>query len=422
MSDDSSRLPARAEALLAGPATPDLDWEAQAESIERRLLEVALGSTDAALLAAPLPQQPGEPEAPASGLSTPPRTEPTFAELARKVLPKSARHEASQLYKESLSVAAAARASSDATFERVRSVPSPAAPRVTAPPANTASVTPAEQSASASARAPSAAAPAVQEPTTSQRSAASAVARPRGAGAPFLAGVGVSIAAAAALVLFFQSRGPTEGPVTVAERTASTVANAPTTSAAPPAPEERSSAEAADQGVPLDALPRESATTQAIPGSGTPADASSAPPAPAGNADAPRVAGVPRAAPAAPAAGRTKGPAAGATDPTSPPLEAPISHPKLRPAAGASGGLADKPSTGAVQAALGSVMTSARRCLAGSTTAASAVVVFRADGAVSGVSVTPAGAAAPCIESAFSRARVGPFAAGTFTVKVPVRP
>lgn len=420
MSNESSRLPPRAEALLAELSTSEIDWEAQAESIERRLVDVALGSTDAALLAAPLPQQPGEPEAPSPSLSTPPRTEPRFAELARKALPKSARHEASQLYKESLSVAAAARATSDATFERVRSVPSPAAPRVSSSPA--ASVTPAEESVSASAGTLSAA-PVVQEPAaTSRGPAAPAVPRGRGAGAPFFAGVGVSIAAAAALALFLQTRGPTEAPINAAEGSASSVANAPTSSP-PAAPAQRSTAEAPAQGVPLDALPREGATTQAIPGSAAPGDPPPAqPPLATGSADAARVASTPRAAASGPgpAAGQAKVSSAGAADPTNTPPEPPT--PKLRPAAGASGGLADKPSTGAIQAALGSVMTSARRCLAGSPTAASAVVVFGADGAVRNVTVTPGGAAAACVESALSQARVAPFAARSFSVKVPVRP
>jgi hypothetical protein len=100
--------------------------------------------------------------------------------------------------------------------------------------------------------------------------------------------------------------------------------------------------------------------------------------------------------------------------------------PALRPADSTTGGaIPVKPSTGAVQAALGSVMSGARHCVAGDDTASSAVVVFASDGHVQSVTVRGPAAGKPsgaCIEAQLSRARVQPFAAATFSINATVRP
>jgi hypothetical protein len=99
--------------------------------------------------------------------------------------------------------------------------------------------------------------------------------------------------------------------------------------------------------------------------------------------------------------------------------------PTLKPADSNTGALPTKPSTGAVQAALGSVMSGARHCVAGDDGPSSAVVVFGSDGRVQGVSVSgPAAgkASAACIQAQLGKARVQPFAAATFSVNATVRP
>jgi len=99
--------------------------------------------------------------------------------------------------------------------------------------------------------------------------------------------------------------------------------------------------------------------------------------------------------------------------------------PGLRPADSRGGELPAKPTTGAVQAALGSVMSGARHCVAGDDTPSSAVVVFGSDGRVQQVTVSGAAAgksSAACIEAQLSRARVQPFAAANFSVSATVRP
>ena len=99
--------------------------------------------------------------------------------------------------------------------------------------------------------------------------------------------------------------------------------------------------------------------------------------------------------------------------------------PALRPADSTGGAIPVKPSTGAVQAALGAVMSGARHCVAGDEDASSAVVVFASDGHVQSVTVHGPAAGKPsgaCIEGQLSRARVQPFAAASFSINATVRP
>jgi hypothetical protein len=99
--------------------------------------------------------------------------------------------------------------------------------------------------------------------------------------------------------------------------------------------------------------------------------------------------------------------------------------PPLKPAELTQGGLPDRPSTGAVQAAVGSVLGAARSCLAGQLEASGARVVFGSDGSVQSVQVSGPAAGTPaasCIESAFKKARVQPFAAPSFSLATKVRP
>jgi hypothetical protein len=88
-------------------------------------------------------------------------------------------------------------------------------------------------------------------------------------------------------------------------------------------------------------------------------------------------------------------------------------------------GIAERPSPGAIQAAVGSVMGSARACAAGLNGTSRAALTFGSDGQVKSVAVSgPAqgtGAEA-CIQTALGRARVQPFARSSYTVRLSVRP
>lgn len=121
--------------------------------------------------------------------------------------------------------------------------------------------------------------------------------------------------------------------------------------------------------------------------------------------------------------------------PASPPLatkppseaqrrQATADEPPMVPAAGGNN-LALKPSVGAIQGALASVLGSARNCVAGQTQASRARVTFGSDGRVKSVSVGKPAAGTPaegCIRQALSQARVAPFAESKFSVSTTVRP
>jgi len=87
--------------------------------------------------------------------------------------------------------------------------------------------------------------------------------------------------------------------------------------------------------------------------------------------------------------------------------------------------LPDHPSSGAVQAAVGTVMGAARACVAGQSAASRATVSFGSDGKVQSVAVAgPAQGtnAEPCLRNALSGARVQPFARAAYSVNLTVRP
>jgi hypothetical protein len=491
MADESERLPERAEALLAGFGAPECDFEAQASAIEARVRDVQLRSTEPRWLEAPFPDQyeaadddaiaPGKgslhdappfatsaieaaasdsvgvgtsatatprgasarplASSPSASSSAPPPPSAgsgqSLSALARSVAQKGPRPQASDIAKESLSVAAAARAHTDKIVERVRSSRSevasassaqrPSAPGASAP----LSAPPSANSLGASA--PSA--PASDFPSTPPSS------RPRASRGPWLAVAAIGFAAAAAILFIGRSRepaslpdvarGPSEQPARgVAENAAPIVKQKPVAAAPVPA---APSAEATLQEPPKEEERASAAGAEPPPASRLAAGSAARPAAakvPAANAVAQRFAGAVMPGAASAASAMRPAPEAVVLD------EAPrgtdaqaaptTTQSALRPASGApSGGLPDKPSTGAVQAALGSVMGPARACLAGTTAAAPAQVTFGSDGAVKTASVTGPTAGSPvasCIETALRRARVAPFAAASFSLGVWVRP
>ena len=84
-----------------------------------------------------------------------------------------------------------------------------------------------------------------------------------------------------------------------------------------------------------------------------------------------------------------------------------------------------QPSTGEVQAAIGSSIGGARACVAAHDKPSRAAVTFGSDGRVKSVSVSGPAAGTPaagCIRAALKRARVQPFAKPSFTAAATVRP
>ena len=378
----SSDLGASAEAALSAFPIPERDWESDARAIEARLEHGLLGSTQPELLAPPLPSEGDEPST-LSATATPltnsgVRTQ-SLAELARRSVEKKQANER-QIARESLAIAAQqrqvpidARALREAV-QRPRSEPP-------APPSPGPLVS---------------AAAAVNAPVAS--------ARPW----PKLALALPALALAAAALLWLRRPEPTPlASQPLAPAAANTIATAtpsaldPSAHSANALADNRSpSAEEAPRGIDPNTLPV-----------GEP---------PAAEAPAVKVGSVsakPNPSKLLPKDARASEPKA--NEQALPP------DPELRPADSRSGELPAKPTTGAVQAALGSVMGGARHCVAGDEAPSSAVVVFGSDGRVQHVTVSGAAAgksSATCIEAQLSRARVQPFAAASFSVNATVRP
>jgi hypothetical protein len=375
----SSDLGERAEAALTAFPFPERDWERDARAIEARITSSLRGSTDASLLAAPLPSESDEPST-VSATTTPltnsgVRTQ-SLAELARRSVEKKQASER-QMARESLALAALA-AQQRAKPAQSDANPVPASGVATSAVAN------------------NAAAHQLIADRSAQANATAAKSFPK------IALAFPALALAAAALLWF--RQPESTPLVSTEpapATPSVVApSAPAATAI--ARSQPTSAQEPPRGIDPSTLPDHGAPT---PDSET---------------------GKQAAVAAAPTKAGTSKPqlkvdrsAAEASDPGLPP------DPALRPADSRSGGLPTKPTTGAVQAALGSVMSGARHCVAGDDAPSRAVVVFGSDGRVQQVTVSGSAAgksSASCIEAQLSRARVQPFAASSFSVNATVRP
>jgi hypothetical protein len=397
----SADLGSQAETVLSSFPFPERDWEREALALEARLSASVLGSTDAALLAAPLPSEPAEPTTmPATTTplaSSGVRTQ-SLAEMARRsVEQKQASLRA--IARESLALAAHSRPSSEQAAvlrEAVSAVRAVQAP----PPPPSVSIS---EAAGATARAPHAAAK-TRTPW------------------PKLGLLAGAFALAAAVLFWLRQPAPAPLVSTALPRAAEQ------TKPESPSAQARAQSSAADR----------AATAEPAAVAVDPSTLSQEGAAQAGDSKRSKVAAV--AASAAPAVSASAaGPspeklvleddqpsAAPAAAVAEKPIEKALPpDPALRPADSTGGAIPVKPSTGAVQAALGAVMSGARHCVAGDDAASSAVVVFASDGRVESVTVHGPAAGKPsgtCIEGQLSRARVQPFAASSFSINATVRP
>jgi hypothetical protein len=381
----SADLGPNLEAVLGGFPFPERDWEQDAAAVEAKLSASQLGSTDAALLAAPLPSEPGEPTAAPSATATPLthsgiRTQ-GLAEMARRSVENKQAAER-EMARASLALAAQQR---------------PALPPV--PPST------------ANAPRPVAAVPMTSESAPQSASAPSPW--------PKLATAAGAIALAAG-VLFWLRQPATPAPlISTVLPTATATSEAKPSNVDAPGATPSAVAQLTPSGIDPNSLPGESAAKPAETAREKPSAAAARTPTTGATSSGPSAEKIvledePEKAPAAAAA----------------PIEKPVEKalppdPALRPADSTGGAVPTKPSTGAVQAALGTVMSGARHCVAGEDAASSAVVVFSSDGHVQSVSVSGPAAGQPsgaCIQAQLSRARVQPFAAASFSVSATVRP
>jgi hypothetical protein len=101
--------------------------------------------------------------------------------------------------------------------------------------------------------------------------------------------------------------------------------------------------------------------------------------------------------------------------------------PPVEPAAGGprNQNVPEQPSQGSVQAAIGTVMGSAKGCVSGADDVTRASITFSSAGAVSSVSVQGWAAAhgqSGCVQGALKGAKVGPFSKPSYVVSVTIRP
>jgi len=386
--EELERLPEPMESMLESWPVPERDddfWEESAKAIEARLDGAkAEAEAHAALLDAPLPES--DEDEVAAPSSEPPVSEAppkSLLELARGLQAEEAKSDASDIAKESLSLARA----SVPDIEGIA--------RASAPPPPRDSVAPPSQAAAPS-QAPSQAAPVVDlERARAERSSTG----------PLLMAIVAVVGLAAAAIIVVRARSQAEAPVAMAPAAATATALA---SATPTATAEKVAANDPDI-FSIEDLAGKKAT-----GAGAP----------------PALGKGSEGAPQTSRAGATEAPAATAE---AKPAEAPKVEAKkekdepdlkLKPAATASD-VPDKPSTGAVQAAIGQVLGGARACVAGQDGPSRATVTFGSDGRVQSVSVSGPAAGTPseaCIRAALSKARVQPFARPTFSVGATVRP
>jgi len=405
---DPSKLVERAEALIAGAELREPDFEALAQRIEGAL--ATAGKSDDSLLLPPLPEsvederlpvgdaptQPARDTMPETGAHSPPlpKEGASLAELARATVARREAKDAVSLAKESLAIATQQRTPAVPTIE-VAEVKE--RERRTIPPARRG------------------------RPAFDTRG-------------PWLgvAVAAVGLAAGFGLYIAGRNQAPSSIQVPVAETAApakavpATLAKGPV-ERAPAAPEvtpdmlpkeRRAPSEDAPVLTP-EALAREGGKAKGAPG-GAEAHAALPVERPAGASSTVATMGAAKAEKVVLEEERsTGGPSpAGAAKPGT--------TPGLKPAEmNANGGIADRPSSGAAQAAVGAVLGAARSCIAGQAQGSSATLVFGSSGEVTNVSVggpavgTPA---AGCIQSALKKARVQPFAAPSFSLGVTIRP
>jgi hypothetical protein len=319
-----------------------------------------------------------------------PRETVSLADLARASIARRGSSEAANIAKESLAMASQSRARGGEVAQRVQAASSVAPPpRSVAPP-----------------------------PPSARRSTAPPA---NAQGGDVMRGpwigvaiAGVGLAAAFALVLSGRNN---QAPVAVIE-TAQHKVTEPTT----PAPIAKVEAPPA---VEAEALPAPRAALDATALPSVPHEAApraEAKPAPAGaKAASPTPTPAPGKVVAEKIVLEEEGKAAPKAAPSAPrPADA-----KLRPAELSNDGVTERPSAGAAQAAVGSVLGAARACVAGHPQPSSAQLVFSSDGQVQSVAVAGPAAGTPaagCIESALKKARVQPFAASSFSLGVTIRP
>jgi hypothetical protein len=412
------RLPKRAEELLEGwpaPSRGALEWEESANAIMDRVGVTRIGSTPDGVLEAPLPEEPDEHgrEAPRAAPSEAPPGEPSLAEIARAAV-SAAQAASREVAREGLLAAELGRKSPPREVApvprevvdaaglqgRIVRVPEPAPQDRPPPPPKILKHAEPASNAVAEAMAHSE----VPAPPSRERRHGGAV----------VVGSLLALAAAVSLYVSFGSHAASVAKVSASAE------EMPVAKSAPEAPK-GATTEAS-------ATPLASAEDRLIAKvDDLPIAQSVAEPAPLKGASA----AAPKEKALAFHVKKESAPNAGKLvleeqqeTPTQSAAAPHAATSNLAAAAAMPG--SEHPSTGAIQAALGSVLTSARGCLAGQDTGARALVTFEGrTGRVKSVKVVgaePGSPAESCVRAALMGARLPPFSDPDFTASITVRP
>jgi hypothetical protein len=417
------RLPRRAEELLDGwpaPSRGALAWEETASGIMARVRDTTIGSTPDELLAAPLPEEPGEGTRGAPEGSAPPASnapladEPSLAEIARAAVASSGAA-SREIAREAMIAAEAGRRSPPRDAPPPRAAPAVSA-KIAGLQGRVARVSePGRAAAKVAQLAPVPAEPSVataHEAAAHSEHPGPASREARRWNPAVFGGAILAIAAAAALYVSTSRHAARDAQLTASPEASHATQGTPK---APSAPAERTepTAQAAASAVPepaqklaLDDLPVVAKSRPESMPAGSSAKESLAFHVKKEKSGEKQL--VLEERPEAPAAANAMQAA-----PAAPPAQAPSS-------------LAERPSTGAVQAAFGSVMIGARGCLAGQEEGMRATVTFEGKtGRVKSVALEGAAAGSPaesCVRAALMGARLSPFSEDTFAARVTVRP
>jgi hypothetical protein len=418
------RLPERAEEMLEGwpaPTRGALEWEESANTIMNRVGVTRIGSTPDGVLEAPLPEEPDERgrEAPRAAPSEAPPGEPSLAEIARAAV-SAAQAETREVAREGLlaaelgrkspprEVAPAPRELVDAASlqGRIVRVPDPApVPQDRPPPPPKIAK---HEAPAANAVAEAMAHSEVPAPPSHER---------RHPGGAVVVGSLLALAAAVSLFVSFGHHSASVAKVSAsAEQPTAVAKNEPEAPKAITAvePSALPSASARERGVAKD---DELALAEPV---AQPSPAS----APAAVASKEKALAFHVKKESAPNAGKLV-----LEEQQEAPTQNGVAslHGSTNAGVGVSAMPAsERPSTGAIQAALGSVLTSARGCLAGQDAGARALVTFEGrTGHVKSVKVVgaePGSPAESCVRAALMGARLPPFSDPDFTASITVRP
>lgn len=423
---EADRLPEQAEALLEGwpaPSRSALEWEDLANATVARIRDTEVGSTGDDLLAPPLPKQEGEGElSSAPPASQPePMDEPGLLAIAKAAVSADAGQDAKDIVRAGLRAAEYSRQSHPPapptrTAGQRRGTPSSAAGLQGHMPKS--STRPVEAVHAAQARS--------ELPARAKRDGDKI-----GAGV-IVAGSMLALAAGVALYIGIHAR-QTETAMATSHETApasptpvSPVEEAPLASAAPA---DKPRMLALDDLKPTEPEPaRKEPAKVVVPSATSPMSLA------LNNQDEKPSAGSTRSAPAKKTVAADLGNAQGAPAQEQKAgggglvlkeTEDSMTQAAPPPANAEKQALPNRPSVGAIQGAVGSVMGGARSCLAGQETGSKATVTFGADGRVKSVSVAGPAAGTPaegCVRSALMGARVPPFSEPEYSASFTVRP